>query len=138
MEHSDEYPQGAWPIPCGERVNHADNYTTMDVARLYLATATVLKRVKPEAIGPGTFELMLKSQGAKTLATSKTLGLADVDAFQRLADRLESEAQAAWPPPAWAADAKLVLWPFVFVAICEYSETVADPFVGQRGVQDRE
>ena len=78
---------------------------------------------------------MLRKQEANTQTMWEKLGLADHRHFATLVERLSRLSKPIMPPPSWAPPGTKMLWPFVFVHVCEYSETLKDPKVGEAGIR---
>ena len=124
--------KGTWPLPSQK---NAREYTSMDVGRLYWTLGVVLHRFQNLPLGPTAFASMLRKQGANTQTMWEKLGLADHRHFATLVERLSRLYKPIMPPPSWAPSGTKMLWPFVFVHVCEYSETLKDPKVGKDGIR---
>ncbi len=124
--------KGCWPMPDGQ---HAAAYTSMDVTRLYYASLVVLGRVAPAAIQQPVFDAVLEMQAGPTTQMFEQLNMT-YSRFRTLERQLQSSVRcAARPIPEWAPAGVAVLWPFIFVHLCECASTCKDPVVGDEGIQ---
>ena len=118
---------GHFPLPGGRS---ADKYTSMDVMRVAWMIAVISGRLHGDDLGPLAFEAMLLAQAAGTRQVWKKMGVGTYTQFIAMQSKLcEAVAQgaAAYPgPPAWATCGTAMLWPQVFVHICECSQALKD------------
>ena len=118
---------GLFPLPGGRA---ADKYTAMDMSRMAWMMAVIAGRLHGGDLGPLAFKAMLHAQSPGARKVWEVLGVGKHSELAALQSKLrEAVAQgaAAYPgPPAWAACGAALLWPQVFVHVCEYSQAIKD------------
>ncbi len=94
----------------------------MDVGRLYwLAQATYGRHVDLDSDG---YLQVLKAQ-KEDEETMSAFGVTDYTAFMKLHDELATCSRNLLDKPSWASTVKDLMWPMVFVAVCETRQLLA-------------
>ena len=118
---------GHFPLPGGHA---ADKYTAMDISRVAWMMAVITGRLHGGDLGPLAFQAVLHAQSAGVQKVWRAIGIRTHSEFMTLQSKLRAavaQGAAAYPgPPAWAACGAALLWPQVFVHICEYSQAIKE------------